>query len=61
MIQFERIRQRERAEDVKDDRRMESLDTDSRAVMPMSMGKPMAKPENQAAREQIQEHQNWKR
>lgn len=46
---------------MKDDRRIESPDTDSRAVMPMSMGKPMAKPENQAAREQIQEQQNWKR
>lgn len=59
MIQFERIRQCKRAEDPKDDRRMGCPDTDSRAVM--QLGKPMAKPENQAAREQIQEQQNWKR
>lgn len=59
MIQFERIRQCKRAEDPKDGRRMGCPDTDSRVVM--QLGKPMAKPENQAAREQIQEQQNWKR
>lgn len=59
MIQFERIRQCRRTEDLKDDGSMGSPDTDSRVLM--QLGKPMAKPENQAAREPIQEQQNWKK
>lgn len=59
MMQFDRIRQFKRTEDLKDNGRMGSPDTDIRVVM--QLGKPMAKPENQAARGQIPEQQIWKR
>ena len=58
MMQFDRIRQFKRTEDLKDNGKMGSPDTDIRVVM--QLGKPMAKSENQVASEQILEQQIWK-